>query len=199
MSIPQEKTWIVVCRTSAEYNTSLAAIQKKQFELRHSRAGWNFICITDNPTESWHTPLESNLPGWWSLMEMFRFDGPHILTGLDTILLNDLDPFLEFAENAPENVMFGIRNFYKLQHWASGVTLWNGDWRWLYKACNNQSRRAFRGDQDFIESYVQQRPGVSLGFLDDHIPGIVSFKAHVLKRGLQYELHSSKLDHFTNC
>lgn len=187
MSIQQEKTWIVVCRTSAEYNTSIAAIQKKQFEARHSRPGWRFICITDKPSEDWHTPLESDLPGWWSLMEMFRFFGPHILTGLDTILLGDLDPYLKFAENAPNNVMFGIRNFYKLQNWASGVTLWNGDWRWLYKACNNQSRRGFRGDQDFIESYVQKRTGVELGFLDDHIPGIVSFKAHVLKRGLKPE------------
>lgn len=184
MNIQNEKTWIVVCRTSSEYNTGLAAIQKRQFEANHSRKGWQFVCLTDKPSEEWHAPLESDLPGWWSLMEMFRFKGPHILTGLDTILLKELDPFLEFAESAPPDVMFGIRNFYKMQNWASGVTLWNGDWEWLYKACNNLTRIGFRGDQDFIEKYVQDKSGCSLGFLDDHIPGIVSFKAHVMKRGL---------------
>ena len=37
--------------------------------------------------EDWDVvPLEHNWPGWWSLIEIFRFTGPNVLIGLDTLL-----------------------------------------------------------------------------------------------------------------
>jgi hypothetical protein len=187
------KQWIVVCRSGREYTPAHAEAQRRQF-LRHAgpaiERGWRFVCLTDQPSEDWHIPLESGNRGWWSLMEMFRFNGPNILTGLDTILVGDIDPLTRLAEDCPRDILFGIRDFYRPQKWASGVTLWNGDWRALYELCGPEEMRRFRGDQDFIEDAILSGlvPG-RLGFLQDHPAGrgIRSFKAHVLRNGLDSE------------
>lgn len=61
-----------------------AASVKRQFE-RQVGADWDFVCLTDRPTEDWHLPLRTDWPGWWAILESFRLTGqPHVLTGLDT-------------------------------------------------------------------------------------------------------------------
>ena len=178
--------WIVVCRTGREYHTALAEVQRRQF-LKHGRGaverGWEFICLTDQPSEGWHHPLQTDYPGWWALMEMFRFTGPNILTGLDTLILQDITSLVTFAEQVPRDQLFGIRDFYYPQRWASGVTMWNGDWSELLRLCTREQQSKFRGDQDFIEHAVTSGMiSGRLGYLQDYMPGeIVSFKAHCLR------------------
>lgn len=64
-------TWIVVCRHSRDFNLTQAAALKRQFE-RQAGGDWDFVCLTDRPSEDWHLPLRTDWPGWWSILESFR-------------------------------------------------------------------------------------------------------------------------------
>jgi hypothetical protein len=76
--------WIVVCRHSRDFHLGQAASLKRQFE-RQVGSDWDFVCLTDRPSENWHLPLRTDWPGWWGILVSFRFTGqPYVLTGLDT-------------------------------------------------------------------------------------------------------------------
>ncbi len=174
------KAWIVVCRNSTEFNLKQAAAVKQQFD-RLPHKDWRFLCLTDTPTEDWHIPLITNNPGWWAIMESFRFHGPHILTGLDTVLMSDIEPLLTMAENCPADVLYGIRDFYRPERWASGVTMWNGDWTPLFDKCDEKQRQQYRGNQDFTEAAVLNGmiQGRTLRFVQDELDGIISYKRDI--------------------
>jgi hypothetical protein len=181
------KAWIVVCRHSDEFNLSQAANIKKQFEKFVTRTDWRFICLTDKPSENWHLPLKSEKMGWWSIMESFQFKGPHILTGLDSIIMGDVSPLLDLAEACPKDTLYGIRDFYQPHEWASGVTIWNGNWRKLDEICTEKQMKSHRGNQEFTRYAV--KTGLifnrKLNFIQDKIDGIISYKRDVRDAGLK--------------
>jgi hypothetical protein len=169
--------WVVVCRHSRDFHLGQAASLKRQFE-RQAGSDWDFICLTDQPSEDWHLPLRTDWPGWWGILESFRMTGqPHVLTGLDTLLYGDLRPILRLAETCPPSVLYGIRDLGKPSKWASGVTVWHGDWSFLADRFDlAEHRRRFRGNQDYTAWAVGQEPGRHLGYLQDKVDGIVSYK-----------------------
>ncbi len=173
-------TWIVVCRHSRDFNLKQAASVKRQFE-RQAGSDWGFICLTDRPSEDWHLPLRTDWPGWWSVLEAFRLTSqPHVACDLDTLLYGDLRPILRLAETCPPSVLYGIRDLGKPAQWASGVTVWNGDWSFIADRFDPavHSRR-FRGNQDYTAWAVRQEPGRHLCYLQDKVSGIVSYKYHL--------------------
>ncbi|HBJ82647.1 MAG TPA: hypothetical protein DDZ88_01985, partial [Verrucomicrobiales bacterium] len=77
---------------------------KRQFE-RQAGSDWDFVCLTDRPSEDWHLPLRTDWPGWWSVLEAFRLTSqPHVACDLDTLLYNDVRPLLRLAESCPPSV-----------------------------------------------------------------------------------------------
>ncbi len=172
--------WIVVCRHSRDFHLGQAASVKRQFE-RQAGSDWDFVCLTDRPSEDWHLPLRTDWPGWWAILESFRLSGqPHVLTGLDTLLYGDLRPILRLAESCPPSVLYGIRDLGKPSKWASGVTVWNGDWSFIADRFDPAAHpRRFRGNQDYTAWAVGQEPGRHLGYLQDKVEGIVSYKKHL--------------------
>jgi len=62
--------WIVVCRHSLDFNLKQATSVKRQFE-RQAGGDWDFVCLTDRPSEDWHLPLRTDWPGWWAILESF--------------------------------------------------------------------------------------------------------------------------------
>jgi len=170
------KTWLVVCRVSDEFKLWQAAAIRAQFYRRDTR-GWGFACLTDQPQEDWHIPLVSDLPGWWAIQETFIGTGPHILTGLDSIIMGDISPLLELAERCDGKTLYGIRDFYHPHLWASGVTAWNGDWRELFEKTTPGRMNQFRGNQEFTRWHVKENmPDRRLAFLNNEIDGILSYK-----------------------
>ena len=86
--------WIVVCRHSLDFHLGQAASVKRQFE-RQAGDDWDFVCLTDRPSEDWHLPLRTDWPGWWSVLEAFRLTSqPHVLTVKMTPGCNCLTNFL---------------------------------------------------------------------------------------------------------
>ena len=89
--------WIAVCRHGRDFHLGQAASLKRQFE-RQVGSDWDFVYLTDRPSEDWHLPLRTDWPGWWAILESFHLTGqPHVLTGLDTLLYGDLRPILRLA------------------------------------------------------------------------------------------------------
>lgn len=119
-------------------------------------------------------------------MESFRFKGPHILTGLDSIIMGDITPLMRIAESCPEDTLYGIRDFYQPSEWASGITIWRGNWRKLDDICCNQQMKKFRGNQEFTRHAVKSGMifNRKLAFLQDEVGGIVSYKRDVRDAGL---------------
>lgn len=156
---------------------------RRQFEQRASKE-WDFICLTDRPSEDWHLPLRTNWPGWWGILESFRLTcQPHVLTGLDTLLYGDVRPILRLAEDCPPSVLYGIRDLGKPARWASGVTVWNGDWSFLAERFDPVAHpRLFRGNQEYTAWAVGREPGRHLCYLPDKVDGIVSYKYHLRGR-----------------
>ncbi|OAI57877.1 hypothetical protein AYO49_06330 [Verrucomicrobiaceae bacterium SCGC AG-212-N21] len=159
---------------------------KRQFD-KVSKGRWRFHCLTDRPSQDWHIPLVCNLPGWWSILESFRTTGPAILTGLDTLLVGDLEPLFDIAESCPEDTLYGIRDFYRPDRWASGVTIWNGDWSGLLGAFRPEHMKQFRGNQDYTEHAVKHMPTEigkhgKLAYLQDSVSGIISYKRDIRDR-----------------
>lgn len=172
--------WIVVCRHSRDFHLGQAASVKRQFE-RQAGADWDFVCLTDRPSEDWHLPLRTDWPGWWSVLEAFRLTGqPHVACDLDTLLYNDVRPLLRLAESCPPSVLYGLRDLGKPAQWASGVMVWNGDWSFIADRFDPAVHpRRFRGNQDYTAWAVKQEPGRHLGYLQDKVSGIVSYKYHL--------------------
>lgn len=175
------KAWIVVCRPSQEFNLAQAEAVKRMFDRHNRRPDWKFVCLTDKPEAAWHLPLPRRLPGWWAIMEAFALRGPHILTGLDSLIVGDIDPLQALAEACPPDTLYGIRDFYFPQAWASGITIWRGDWRALMDMTTPNVMREHRGNQEFTRAAIHAgaMPGRKLAFVQDVIDGVISYKVHM--------------------
>ena len=181
-------TWVVVCREGNGFHTGQAAAVKRMFE-KHGSASWDFVCLTDNPTEDWHTPLRTDWPGWWSILESFYLVGaPCVLTGLDSMLCGNLSLILRVAENCPPDVLYGIKSLANpAKVWASGVTVWNGDWSFIPEQFTPEhDMSVFHGNQDYTAACVRERSDRHLCYLQDKgVDGILSYKVNMWSKGVK--------------
>jgi len=162
----------------------------KDYDERHVRwlkrqcdeyaPGVDFVCLTDlqddiNGVET--HPLIHHWPGWWSKIELFRYEDVFYLD-LDTVLLNDIRYMLDLEG------FYALRNFggHKLRGrvvMGSGIMSWSGSYRHVYdnfdiRSIDKYKHRQNRwGDQGYIHEQVDYRP------IQDAFPG----KIHSYKFG----------------
>jgi hypothetical protein len=118
--------------------------------------GVDFVCLTDlleiDGVETY--PLLHHWPGWWSKIELFRYDDVFYLD-LDTVLLNDIRYMLELDE------FHALRNFggFKLRGrvvMGSGVMTWSRAPIHVYENFDPSNTRRYTrhqnrwGDQGYI-------------------------------------------------
>ena len=163
---------------------------------RHIKREYRFVCLTDSDQDLGceTMPLIHALPGWWSKLEAFRLISPTVLLDLDTILVGDITPIADAAENIDAVVMLsGFRH----KDWCSGVMAWNRDLSFIIKRfvslvdhSRNQffdranalrarlGNKIYRGDQDWVCECLESKkmPIVAAQCIQK---GIVSFKNHV--------------------
>lgn len=162
-------------KKSVEYNSLQVQWLKRQCDKNLS--GIDFVCLTDvSEIEGVNTiPLLHNWPGWWSKIELFRFNDVFYID-LDTVILNDI------------RYMLNLSGFYALRNLSghmlngkvvmgSGIMTWNGSYRYIYdnfdiNKISDYSKTPNRwGDQGYI--YEQ----VNYTALQDVFPGkIHSYK-----------------------
>ena len=160
----------------------------KDYDERHVRwlkrqcdeyaPGVDFVCLTDlqDDIDGVEThPLIHHWPGWWSKIELFRYEDVFYLD-LDTVLLNDIRYMLNLEG------FYALRNFgsHKLRGrvvMGSGIMSWSGSYRHVYdnfdiRNIDKYKHRQNRwGDQGYIHEQVDYRP------IQDAFPGkIHSYK-----------------------
>lgn len=140
----------------------------------------SFTCLSDvyNSNGIMTVPLVSGLSGWWAKLELFRFIGPVVYFDLDTLIVGRLDELFRLIL-ASKQTIFMLRSFRSNQP-ASGVMGWNGDFRFVYEDFKQQDISRYRGDQEYISATLAHR-GVQPEFIQDHFPGVYSFKRHCQK------------------
>lgn len=185
----------------AEYVRELREAVKLHLHFPHHQH--SFICLTDIPAEiesmgisTRH--LESDWPGWWSKMELFKFPGPILYFDLDTCIVGDITPMAEYVSTMHDDKFLMLRGFYKNDS-CSGIMGWSGDWTWIYNDFSKELLRGqfvnrrghvefyspigrFRGDQDFI-TWALKKTEKKIVLAQDITAGIHSYKVHVRETG----------------
>lgn len=136
-----------------------------------------FKCITDDPSVGDFCStieLESDLPGWWAKLEMFRLTkGKYVYFDLDTIVHQRIDDFLKYNHK-----FTALRDFNKkVTRLASGILAFEGDYSYLYKNFDRSMIDAYTpakggklGDQAYIEDHLK----TDVQYVQDLFPGIVT-------------------------
>ena len=110
-----------------------------------------FVCLTDVALDGVETiQLQTDWPGWWAKLEMFRLTGPCLYFDLDTIIAGNID---KLANLCKRHHMIMLRDFnYKGKgvEGASGVMGWSGDMSYLFKRYDPQRHYRGHGDQGYI-------------------------------------------------
>ncbi len=125
-----------------------------------------FVCLSDIDVPGVETrPLQDNLPGWWSKMEVFREFNHATYLDLDTVLVGD-SSYALFAEHR-FTLLRGL-HLKKNGGINTSIMCFRGDYRFLYDA--------FMADKERImEEYVKNDRWGDQGFVRDAARGRIDF------------------------
>lgn len=152
-----------VLRSGGMYNAVWVRKLRDGF-ARHLKAPHTFVCLSDVPVPCERIPLETDWPGWWAKIELFRpglFPGPVLYCDLDHVCCGPLDALA--GDHDPDTVI-GWRDTYRRTGvWASNLMWWHADLSFLHadfaaspEALMAQYASMPRlGDQAFIAARVQ--------------------------------------------
>lgn len=174
-------TFGVVLRSGGDYDEEDAICLSRQVS-RNMLLPHRFVCLSDIRFEDPYIdviPLKKNWPGWWSVIEIFRLTGPIIFMGLDTILLNSIDRLGELALTCPPNVFYMVRPQPRArrrgQKLSSGIMMWTGDWKWLFREFKPEYMKHFKGEERYTE-WQMLKKHIDVRFTQDYFNGFYSYK-----------------------
>lgn len=178
------RTFACVLKTGGDY-TALHVQILQRMVCEHIPTVKRFVCLTDvKEIEGVETlPLTENLPGKYSMLEVFRLKGPVLVTGLDTILLRNLDHLFDVVEDSDANTFWAMHSFGRRRQYANGIMGWSGDWAKLitkYPAPNPQRYR-LEMEYTFWKLMVER---ANVRMFNSHVE-ILSYKKHVRDSGLE--------------
>lgn len=183
----------------AGYVERLATAVHRTLSLPH-----RFVCLSDVPHKigmdlKSHVDqmilLRHDWPSWWAKMEMFNLPGPVLYLDLDTVLIDSINELADWVTRSKDCLLM-LRDFYTNKR-STGILGWNGDLRWITDSFIEQvasgatwrqqshavhlitKRGRFRGDQDWLRSFLPDHPELSVALAQDVMPGIYSYKVHV--------------------
>lgn len=176
-------TFLVVLKSGGDFvpenAISLAHQVKKHLTYPH-----RFLCLTDMDFESDlldTLPLLHGWPGWWSMVEMFRITGPVVATGLDTIIIDNIDGLAEIALVTQHDQFYMCRPQPKARKHGeilcSGMMVWNGDWRRLYERFIPEVHiPKFKKEQRYTADFLMNDIGTEVLIFQDRFQGFYSYK-----------------------
>ena len=179
--------FLVTLRSGGDYHPEHVVSLMRQLR-RNVTVAHEFICYTDTPINHAlikEIPLISDWPGWWACIEMFRESGPCIATGLDSIIINNIDYLFELALTCPKDVFYMTRPqpraMKRGKKYCSGIMMWNGDWSWVFNEFDPRIIKKLHGDQDYTLSKLIERK-IEIRKTQDYFQGFYGFKQET-KRG----------------
>jgi hypothetical protein len=128
--------------------------------------------------------LKQDWPGWWAVPEVFRQMGPTVVMGLDTVLNGNIDDLFRIAQKSDPSEFWMIRAFHPRNDYASGIMVYNGDFRFIYEGFNLERAMADHGrsgEQEHTKVQLRAR-GIRIRALQEIFPGIYSYKRHCRHR-----------------
>jgi len=184
----QKLVIICVLKSGGDFGVSYVS-KLKHMLTRHVTVPYEFICLTDVLAVSClckTIKLQDDYPGWWSKIELFRkglVDADRIVYfDLDTVILDNIDAFLERDE-----YFIGLRPFNperkrNLHLFGSGNMSWKNDGglNFIYDEFRVFDMRRFRGDQNYIGRKLEEK-GIPLNFWQLLVSGVYSFKRQCIK------------------
>ena len=149
--------------------------------LRAQVAYWlpaaRFVCLSDVPVECERVPLQTDWPGWWAKLELFRhLTGRTLYLDLDSVIVADPAPLVT-------GQFLMIRNWAHPELFASGVMSWQGDYSHITRAFEPLAGQVMAtyntckqwGDQAFIAEHAGDVQGFPAG-------AIVSYRYQMARR-----------------
>jgi len=139
-------------------------------------------------------PLRYDWPGWWSKFEAFGVPGPVLFLDLDSVITGDLTPLVDRICSLDAGELLMLSDFYRRGTPASGVMGWSGNVSNILRKFVKLAERSrfgrmgrlehvsgtFRGDQNLIP--VLAAPRFQVRLIEPTQHGVISYKAHVLKK-----------------
>ena len=107
----------------AEYVSKLQAGVARNLTLRHT-----FLCLSDCEVPCARMPLETDWPGWWAKIELFRLVGTVLYFDLDTVITGNLDEIASYP-----HTFTMLNDVGRYTRPMSGVMAWDGDYLQLYR------------------------------------------------------------------
>ena len=95
----------------------------------HYDGGFKFVCVTDRPDLAAvpgvdaTVALEHEWPGWWAKIEALRLPGPCLYLDLDTMIVDDLGPWIGSFVGMTERIGM-LSDFNSPMTLQSGVMFW---------------------------------------------------------------------------
>jgi hypothetical protein len=167
-----------VLRSGGQYGPE--HVQGLRAQAAHWLPGARFVCLSDVEVPCERAPLETDWPGWWAKIELFRhFKGRTLYLDLDSVIVADPLPLItgEFTM---------IANWAYPRLFASGVMSWDGDYSHITRAFEPVAEQVMReyvtlerwGDQAFIAEHA----GKIVAF-----PGssITSYRLQILRKRMK--------------
>ena len=146
-----------------------------------------FVCLSDVDVPCERIALQHDWPAWWSKIELHRkgvVDGPTLYLDLDTVIVGEIRWHGLMRSDADFAM---LRSFWAENMVGSGVMWWSGDGdtdkvyqKFLrqpeaYIAHHERNKDGpYVGDQAFVWDVM----GREVPAINDHMPGIYSYKMH---------------------
>jgi len=166
---------VTVLKTGGDYGPEHVYWLKRQ--VNEHLPGHDFWCLTDAVSVPYRVPLQHDLPGWWSKMEVCRPDitGTVFYLDLDTVILRDLEPLVRDQSQSIvlRDVLRGLRNPQAVQSSVMLLTERHRALVWDWWVWNDPQRImqecAHGGDQLVYERVLK----TVCSFWQDTHPGMV--------------------------
>lgn len=167
-----------VLRSGGAYSARHVEGLRAQVAHWMPRAG--FVCLSDVPVDCERVPLQTDWPGWWAKIELFRhLTGRTLYLDLDSVIVANPEPLVTGR-------FLMIRNWAYPALFASGVMSWEGDYGHIAREFEPVAAEVMAtyttcekwGDQAFIAEHA----GGVQAFPDG---AIASFRYHMARRRLR--------------
>ena len=163
-----------VLRSGGVYDAS--HVERLRDQVAGNLGPHRFVCLADCEVPCERIPLETDWPGWWAKLELFKHDlGPVAFLDLDVTVQGPIEWLRDAAACTPLAMM---RNFRFPKHLASAVMAWTGPRPQIAEGFDRSLVPQWRqrpdrwGDQGWIEHRVPHAIR-----MQDRFPGeIASFR-----------------------
>lgn len=198
---------ITVLKTGGEYNEEHVISIKSQVE-KHVEIPFEFLCLSDIQSTNFRTiRIESDLPGWFAKLELFKIVGPCLYVDLDTIFCSNIDKMINDLLSQKSGDITTLDDPYHPGNLASGLMFWRGDISSIYNKfisdnkymdqnyiMKNDTRSQTFGDQNIIQCIVNEL-NLNWSSFNGFGDSIVSYKVN-LNNGATFDPQKHQIVYF---